>query len=226
MGRRHRKMIQKRLLLKSSFFTAISLSVITQSAVSKRGFDGAILRSSGAVSRQVEPAASAFPSRSVTPLPEGKVNRLRRVDRCVQIPLVSHSAMPSPPVPLTLEFRVHDSTDGTGLARRVVPISKHHLAVMPLPLVEKLALYFTHPGSACAFGVLPAIIPFTFRSSITNAWNLLTRVEVIRCWVFLLSPVTRLWSRSLRRCASHQPRLPDLRRACALYHRRSLRTAW
>ena len=65
----------------------ISLSANTQSAVPKTYFDGAVLRSSGPVSRQVEPPASAFPSRSVTPLPERSVNRnettrsLRSLDR-------------------------------------------------------------------------------------------------------------------------------------------------
>ena len=39
----------------------------------------AVLRSLGLVSLLVRPAARAFPSRSITPLPAGRVNKLRRL---------------------------------------------------------------------------------------------------------------------------------------------------
>ena len=54
------------------------------------------------------------------------------------------SAGPARPVPFTLEFRVHDSAYGTGLARWIVPVGHHHLAVTPLTLVDKLSSDLAH----------------------------------------------------------------------------------
>ena len=52
----------------------------------------------------------------------------------------------APPASFTLEFRVYDPADRTGLARRVVAVSHYHLAVVPSALVDKLAFDLAHAG--------------------------------------------------------------------------------
>ena len=50
------------------------------------------------------------------------------------------------PAPLTLEFHVHDPAGRAGLARWIEAMGHCDSAVMPLTLIEKLALDLSHAG--------------------------------------------------------------------------------
>ena len=76
-----------------------------------------VLRSSGLVSPLVRPAARAFPSRSVTPLPPGRVNDSRRLTAALifrswftVVKMVDFSYKPSPTIPADAVPTVQDDS--------------------------------------------------------------------------------------------------------------------
>ena len=110
-----------------------------------------------------------------------------------------------------LEISIHDVTLRAGLAARIPLTGFDYPRSLPGGLVADRCSRPDIAASDSALDWNPALsMPATFRDSIPSVWYLLTRFLLTWCWALLHNPVIRRWVWSMRRCASHQPRLPGV----------------